>query len=301
MTFGHCGIDWLHSLLDSHKQILIMPALSFFRCWKMLNCNNAKNSREMYDKWYRYINNYIGPESNNEQKKFLHSKKEMELFFFKFNELLKIEGIDKVTVFWIIHNSYAYAKKINLNHKNIVVSHEHLPWPFENILYDFPKSNILMIMRDPRASIAGIIYGRKKEFGYLPDYTFNTIIENWLHAQDMWKKYYNALGKRFKVVKNEDLHENLEKSMRELAYWLSVDYDDSLLYSSFSTGKPAPTDSKYLDNGKEPESLDNYYLPENIKRRWMSVLNNGNEILYIENFLNEIWLKLCKMTQNRKS
>ena len=26
-TFGHCGIDWLHSLLDSHNQILIMPAL----------------------------------------------------------------------------------------------------------------------------------------------------------------------------------------------------------------------------------------------------------------------------------
>ena len=42
-TFGHCGIDWLHSLLDSHNQILIMPALSFYRCWQILNLNSAKN------------------------------------------------------------------------------------------------------------------------------------------------------------------------------------------------------------------------------------------------------------------
>ena len=30
-SFGHAGIDWVHSLLDNHKEILIMPAFSFFR------------------------------------------------------------------------------------------------------------------------------------------------------------------------------------------------------------------------------------------------------------------------------
>ena len=30
-SFGHAGVDWIHSLLDSHKDILIMPAFSFFR------------------------------------------------------------------------------------------------------------------------------------------------------------------------------------------------------------------------------------------------------------------------------
>ena len=29
-TFGHCGIDWLHSLIDSYKEILIVPPLRFF-------------------------------------------------------------------------------------------------------------------------------------------------------------------------------------------------------------------------------------------------------------------------------
>jgi hypothetical protein len=30
-TFGHCGIDWFGNLLDSHKEILMIPALSYFR------------------------------------------------------------------------------------------------------------------------------------------------------------------------------------------------------------------------------------------------------------------------------
>ena len=33
--FCHAGIDWIHSLLDNHKEILIMPPFSFFRTiWK---------------------------------------------------------------------------------------------------------------------------------------------------------------------------------------------------------------------------------------------------------------------------
>ena len=30
-TFGHCASDWLGSLLDSHKQVLITPGLAYFR------------------------------------------------------------------------------------------------------------------------------------------------------------------------------------------------------------------------------------------------------------------------------
>jgi len=36
-TFEHCGIDWLHSLIDSHKQVLIHPSLSIFRKIAILN------------------------------------------------------------------------------------------------------------------------------------------------------------------------------------------------------------------------------------------------------------------------
>ena len=28
---AHNGLDWVHSLLDGHKQIVILPAFSYFR------------------------------------------------------------------------------------------------------------------------------------------------------------------------------------------------------------------------------------------------------------------------------
>ena len=41
-TFGHNGVDWMHSLLDSHPDILIMPAFSFFRSLNRLKFRKKK-------------------------------------------------------------------------------------------------------------------------------------------------------------------------------------------------------------------------------------------------------------------
>ena len=71
MTFGHCGIDWMHSLIDSHNQILLIPSLSFYRCWKILEAQLASNVDEMFDIWISYIKKYIGPDSSNKQKQLL--------------------------------------------------------------------------------------------------------------------------------------------------------------------------------------------------------------------------------------
>ena len=35
-TFGHTAADWVGNLLDSHKQILITPALSYFRKFNLI-------------------------------------------------------------------------------------------------------------------------------------------------------------------------------------------------------------------------------------------------------------------------
>ena len=55
LSFGHTGIDWLHSLFDSHPQILIMPCFSFYRSWKVLNIDSAKTANEMHDIWIKYF------------------------------------------------------------------------------------------------------------------------------------------------------------------------------------------------------------------------------------------------------
>ena len=42
-SFGHAGIDWTHSLLDNHEEILIMPAFSFFRTLDRVKKGNKIN------------------------------------------------------------------------------------------------------------------------------------------------------------------------------------------------------------------------------------------------------------------
>ena len=47
-SFGHAGIDWIHSLLDNHKEILIMPAFSFFRTLERIKRGYKLNLYKAY-------------------------------------------------------------------------------------------------------------------------------------------------------------------------------------------------------------------------------------------------------------
>jgi hypothetical protein len=282
MTFGHCGIDWMNSLLDSHKQILIIPAFSFYRCWKMLNADSASSSNQMFDIWNLYIANYIGPNSTNKQKQILHNNKELDIFLTEFRKGLESEGYSKISVFWALHEAYAKAKEVNSEKITCIVAHEHLPWPFEEMLSDFNDANFLMMIRDPRASIAGIIKGRTADFGFLPDFTFNTIFETWLQGNDINNKYSQILGSRLKIVKNEDLHNLLEENMRSIADWLKVDFNKSMLVPTNAFGVIRKPDSRYLDGSNQIINETEFFTPENVKKRWLSVLTNQNDILMIE-------------------
>jgi len=62
-TFGHCGIDWLHSLIDSHKEVLILPPLSFFRKIDSLK------------KKFFYLENTLKPNTIVNKLKFIKIKK----------------------------------------------------------------------------------------------------------------------------------------------------------------------------------------------------------------------------------
>ena len=282
MTFGHCGIDWMHSLIDSHNQILLTPALSFYRCWKMLEAQSASNTNEMFDIWNSYITKYIGPDSFNKQKQLLHTDKEMEVFFVQFRKYLESEGYDKISVFWAIHESYAHAKGINTDKIKSIVVHEHMPWPFKEVLSDFKNVNFIIMMRDPRAAIAGIIKGRVSDFGYLQDFTFNIIFEMWLQGNDINKKYSKKLGNRLKIVKNEDLHDSLDKNMRDIADWLKVDFNKSMLVPTDAKGIILIPDSRYLDGYNQEIYDSEFYSPESVRKRWLSVLSDSRDILMIE-------------------
>tara|TARA_B100001093_G_C26745117_1_gene978491 strand:- start:32 stop:1240 length:1209 start_codon:yes stop_codon:yes gene_type:complete len=301
-TFGHCGIDWVHSLLNSNRQILITPAFSFFRVFKELNLKDINNNNLIFERLKNYFINKVGPKSTNKQKKFLQTDDELEVFLTLLKkEIKKNNCIKIVDFFWIIHNCYIKVKNINPDSIKVIVSHEHLPWHFEDIIKEFPTAKIMIVMRDPRASIAGLFHGRKKTFGFLPDYTFNETFEIWMHAQEMYFKYKEKYNNKLLVIKNENMHRNLKKELLTIVKWLGVDYSDSMLIGTYSDGSITKPDTLYK-NTEDPNFIYNkYYLPENIEKRWREELNGTHLVVIIESILFKIMNEFKYEIENRKN
>jgi len=272
MTFGHCGIDYLHSLIDAHQQVLLMPAFSFYRSWKMIGCDNASNRDEMFETWRTYLTDHDA--SQVDRRKLFYEDAEAERFFAEFKEALQDSGLGHADVFYALHRAYCGARKIDLSGIKLLVAHEHHPFVFDDIRSDFPDSRFLVINRDPRASLAGSFHQLEKAFGHLPDYYFNFNVEIWMQAIRNWKQIGRKLpADRYKVVRNEDLHAQLEDEMRGIAEWLGIDYSPVLLKCTFS-GREWVGESAYMTpDSKYPQPIDEFYLPENVRERWMGVLS----------------------------
>jgi hypothetical protein len=306
-AFLHSGLDWVHSLLDSHPQLLITPAISFYRCWIKFNFKNYENGEKIYDQFFDYINKNIGLNCKNEQKKFLNNQGELDLFFSRFRELLKDDLISRKKAFLYIHEAYAFAKKIDRESIELIIAHEHIPFYKKFFKHDFPHSSIILVLRDPRAALAGIWYRRKKIFGYLPDYTFNMTLDSWFYAVNFLKDKFYTLHDNLYILKNEHLHNDLKGEMIKLTKWLKIDFNKSLLSETFPSGKAVFVDSAYLMNDRpNNQKLLNQNIPkdyfkiENVTRRWKDALSKS-QIIMIENILSIIFKRFGYRTIYNKN
>jgi hypothetical protein len=288
MSFGHCGIDWLHSLLDCNRQILILPELSFYRYWKILDCDKVEKEDEMTSLW---INHFNSKSRQSPDIRLFHTENEKARFAIEFKAGVEKYGVSKREVFTSIHRAYSSAKIKNTSEIKVIVAHEHVSFPYKEILKDFESSKILMIIRDPRASIAGYFKGIERKVGHLPDYHdyfINMSIEEWLNSRDIWRDS-DLPSSRIKIIKNEDLVKNIGEEMKEVSRWLKIEFKESLLVRTFSDGTTPFVDSNYLPQSSSLE-ID-YFSPKNVQNRWMTVLTNDKEIVMIETLFNDVMQK----------
>lgn len=296
-AFNHSGVDWVHSLLQNHTELLITPALSFYRCWIKFNFNEFEKGQKIYNEFYKYIKNNIGPDCQNQQKIFLHTHEELNNFFLKFADLLKNNLTSRKEALLKIHEAYSHAKKIEMNSFNAIIVHEHIPFYKNFFKNDFPESSLILVLRDPRAALAGIWYRINKIFGYLPDYTFNLTIDSWFYSINIIKDEFYKNGDNLYILKNEDLHNDLRNEMKKLANWLKINFNDNLLTGNFATGKKTFVDSSYLLGDKPNNHLlfnqevpNEYFKIENVIARWKNVLSR-QEIIMIEGIFSVIFKK----------
>jgi|APSaa5957512535_1039671.scaffolds.fasta_scaffold60827_1 hypothetical protein len=281
MSFGHAGIDWIDSLLCSHDEILIMPEFSFYRSWKLLQAEVVIDCLSMAKLWARYFNTKMY--STTDIRRF-NNKREIDTFERYLFNYLSNNGIDRKSVLCGIHEAFIASKKHSKKFK-IVVVHEHASFSFVEIMKDFKDPSVLMIMRDPRAALAGFYRGIEKKYSRNSDvfnYFYNMSTEEWMYSVESYYKYKKQLKCSLYVIKNEDMVCNLTYEMLKLSEWMRVKYSDSLLQSSTFTNDNWTPDSCYLKRGENIAHLKDFYSPENVKARWISELQGIREINLIE-------------------
>lgn len=299
-TYGHCGLDWVTSLLDNHEEILIMPSFSYFRCFYYIKTWNKKfNLSDINIDNKKIVNEFVrlfkkDKRQQNQRRKFLFSKKQFKIFEKNLQIWLDNSNIKNryKSLFLGIH--YAFAKVYNLDFKkkNIIVHQEHVPFYCEKYLKIFnPK--FIFTVRDPRASIAGsILRMQKHNNDKIYSNQFDQIIYTWKYTNFFVEKYKQE-SKIF-IIQNEKMHHNLRKEMLKLSKWLNIKFKNSLLNQTI-LGKTWYGESSYLQGKNQDSDLKkyppkNFYNPDQIKKRWMSQLSQ-KDISFIELIYKEIFFK----------
>jgi len=299
-SYGHCGVDWITSLLDNHDEVLIMPSFSFFRCFYYINTWNKNfnlenkdiSNREIVNEFIRLFKEDIRQQS--QRRKFLFNKKQFKIFesnlIYWLNNCL-IEDKYK-NLFLGLHYAFAKVYKINLSKKKTIIAQEHVPFYCEKYIKIFnPK--FIFIIRDPRASIAGsILRMQKHNNSEIYANQFDHIIYTWKFTNFFVESYKNK-SKIF-IAQNEKMHRNLKNEMISLSRWLNIKFKNSLLHQTV-LGKTWFGESSYLQGKNQEDDLKkyppkNFYKPSEIKKRWKSQLAE-NDILFIETIFRDIFLR----------
>ena len=88
VSFRRCGNYYLHSLLDSHQQILILPPFSFYRVWNWIGCDQAVDPDDMFFRWQNFFNDPERMSGEQNEKCFNFTESQSNIFFRRFKSLL---------------------------------------------------------------------------------------------------------------------------------------------------------------------------------------------------------------------
>ena len=281
---AHNGLDWVHSLLDGQKKILILPAFSYFSFLirEKINFKLFKKKKNLI----RLISNtlYKKDSYNVPRRKFFNNTKEKNLFSKFLTEFFYIKEINYVTLFYGIHYAFLKMKNENIQKKKYIISHEHMTWNHQNY-FMFDDIKFLFVIRDPRAAFAGSILQMKKinKLNFLYSHQMNKILLNFICGWDFIKQQKKKNFRNIYFFINEKMNKNLKFEILKFCKWSGLTFDSKMLISTFNN-KAWKGESSYLMKDKidlEKKIPKNFYNVKKVRRRWLNVLST-NEIKTIE-------------------
>lgn len=332
---GRSGSMLLHSLFDSHPEIISFPVIYDwfnFSLNSLINNSNYEIIDEFIDKNEKIFsskkNNFIALGTSNihdysYDNEFINiDTKELKENFLSITKGKSIKN--EKDFFEYIHLALALNMNYDLSKIKYIFVHVHMYTEKTKYILDFLMKNysnlyFLPLIRDPRESWLGWGKVLKKRNFSINTHNLLKYILNLQHA-------YNELAKLIdsNYIRNilfidlNQLHKKEQKGLESLCSYLNINFDNCLLYSTFLNKLWGGNDSNNTilhsiskersyfkwneELNKEDKELINYYLSNYISsvNYLVKKTNNFNKKFILFKYFIDIRLKpLGKKDINR--
>jgi len=236
VTSGRNGAVFLHSLFDSHSEILTIP--TYVNWPKVYDLVKDKSIDEMVDFVADdRLGNIFHKKNDMLRGNFENFEFNIKDFKSKLKQYLLETPQTSSSFFESVHAAYAVTIGQDINKIKVVLSHHHMGSRIYRVLEDFPESLWINIIRHPVAAFHSQYltdyFNQGGQHGFLYHWVkpLNVMISQWMNFEENLV----SLGSgRYIVIKLEDLHEKLEETMRDLAVKMDIKYDKILLKSTLA-------------------------------------------------------------------
>jgi hypothetical protein len=232
LMWGRSGSVLLASYLDGHHDVMLLPELSgqrlymFFDCYPSLSLRDKLISYTVFDDDYPMFFVEKSPISRSQY----YAAVEAIIEFYRDWPTDFLES--RRTFFLFVHFAFHLALGQRPASSSPLIVHAQHVWDdvaARHLVEDFPQTKFVHTVRDPISSCDGVFHFHLKivENHILLPYTALFYLTN----KD---RPHPGMESRTRTIRFEDLHSNTAESMRDLASWLGLRYQTSLLDSTFN-------------------------------------------------------------------
>lgn len=259
-SFGSSGSKFLHSLLDNHPNILVIPSLymmHFFNFWSEDMEQNRESVTEEFLKQHEYWfdpkgyspwgTDKMGP--NRDESVYV----ERDIFNRNLAEVLDYKKkVSRKLFFQAIFVAYAisYNRSLNLDADQYVIVYPHHscnPSEAVELTKDFPNTFFIHTWRELIQTMGSNYKISSTRWGGFWHFSCATsviifnffLLDKWIANPTPYKNHgYSSILPEYKsrsqALRLEELHKQPEEKLKKLCQWIDIPWNDALLISSYN-------------------------------------------------------------------
>ena len=254
------GTDFLQSLFDSHSQVLTFDGWFLFHEFYYKSCsvygtsnlitglsndvhlNQSFEKVDVDDFFYEFawthLHKFKSKYDNLESKNILGENKneanivDIDVFVNYAVALIKGKKFSSRNAFLATYGAFALARGEDLQTKKILLHQVHWPEYIGYLIQDFPDLKVIACARDPR--VWGTIIKKYHEEIGLSTTTIGTASALFRASVDGLRGTEDFGPDSIRINVLEKLHSNPKKSLESISVWLGIQFEDSLLRSTWN-------------------------------------------------------------------